>query len=63
MVVSFVVNRAASTYLVNKAPITNTYLFLFKDGISGPRQSAATTSQDEDTGIGNSGATLVTVIG
>ena len=61
--VSFVGNRTTTTYLVNKSPITNIYLSPFKDGAGGPRQSVATTSQDEDTGIGSGGAKVVIVIG
>ena len=60
---SFVGNRTATTYLVNKSHITNIYLSPFKDGASGPRQSAATTSQDENAGIGSSTAKVVIVIG
>lgn len=59
----FVGNPTASTYLVNKSPITNIYLSPGKNVAIRPRQSAATTSQGEKIGIGNSRAKVLTVIG
>lgn len=61
--VPFVGNPTASTYLVNMSPITNIYFSPDKDVASRTRQSAATTSQGEDTGIGNSRPKVLTVIG